>query len=210
MLHFCYFQNILNFTIIYLEPFNSYGHTYSVLSCHYYHSNALGYTIFLVFPSITYMYKRLAVPTLKKAAYSWPCEKHAFSKLIPANLRDYPCALFIFVANASLMGNCSRFNWTAYRLVRRGRRGIKTFSFLAYSVMMVASIKLGMRVITHSLVPLHIFGGSMFRNNIGVPTFKVRMCGGLQRIEEFCEIKHRLVVVYDCVSELVSLSLIHI
>jgi hypothetical protein len=45
---------------------------------------------------------------------------------------------------------------------------------------MVASMMFGISLFTHSLVPLHSFGGSRFLNNsIGDPTYKVKLCGGI-------------------------------
>jgi hypothetical protein len=57
---------------------------------------------------------------------------------------------------------------------------MNTSSPFALPVDMVASMMFGISLFTHSLVPLHSFGGSMFLNNSIVdPTFKVKLCGGI-------------------------------
>jgi hypothetical protein len=57
---------------------------------------------------------------------------------------------------------------------------MNTSSPFALAVNMVACMTFGISFFTHSLVPLHSFGGSMFFNNIiGDPTFKVKLCGGI-------------------------------
>ena len=127
MLHLLFSKySFLDFTITCLEPFDIYGHTDNVLAFHYYHSDALGYTVLLVFPSGTYMYKCLGVLTLQHATYSWLCENQAFCKLIPATLRNCPSALFIIIKNASLMGDFSRLKSKGISLNINGIRGRKT------------------------------------------------------------------------------------
>jgi hypothetical protein len=57
---------------------------------------------------------------------------------------------------------------------------MNTSSSFALPVNMVASMMFGISLFTHSLVPLHSFGGSRFLNNsIGDPTLKVKLCGGI-------------------------------
>jgi hypothetical protein len=60
---------------------------------------------------------------------------------------------------------------------------MKTFAPLEFSVKMVAAMTLGLRVLMHSLVPLHIFGGSMLRNSImGVSTFTLVCVAALDHL----------------------------
>ena len=42
----------------------------------------------------------------ESATYSWPCEKTAVCRSKPTCLIDWPCDLFIVIANASWTGNC--------------------------------------------------------------------------------------------------------
>jgi hypothetical protein len=84
------------------------------------------------------------------------------------------------MANATRTGYCSRLKSKAISLGIRGIRGINTSYPFALPVNMVASKTFGISFFTHSLVPLHSFGGSRFLNNIiGDPTFEVKLCGGI-------------------------------
>lgn len=46
------------------------------------------------------------------ATYNCPWEKHVISRLIPHTSNDWPCDLFMVIANASLTGNWC--NWSQY------------------------------------------------------------------------------------------------
>lgn len=90
------------------------------------YSSALVYTTFLVFLSGANMKRFSPLETLEHATYNWPCEKHSVSKLTPATLRDWPCALLIVIQKANLIGNCRRLNWNGKLVGMTGIRGMNT------------------------------------------------------------------------------------
>ncbi|GBN11911.1 hypothetical protein AVEN_263877-1 [Araneus ventricosus] len=79
--------------------------------------------------------------------------------------------------NASLTGSLFKLNGRSVGI--RGIRGIKTVSPFPFPVKVVASITFDNVFFTQSLVPLHSFDGSRFRNNIiRHPVLTVRRYGG--------------------------------
>lgn len=124
--------------------------------------------------------KLFGVPTREQATYNWPCEKHEFSKIKPAIVNDWPCALLMVIAKARRKGNWSRLNWNGKSLEIIGIRGISTSSPLNLPPMIVASIKFGEQFLMVNLVPLHNFGAFKLRIRItSDPTFNVSTCGGI-------------------------------
>ncbi|MEE6462842.1 hypothetical protein FKM82_001734 [Ascaphus truei] len=79
------------------------------------------------------------------------------------------------IAKASLMGNCSRLKVKGMSVGMSGMRGMKTSWPLALPVKIVASIRLGINVLMHNLVPLQRLGVWRLRSSMmGDPTFRRR------------------------------------
>ena len=69
------------------------------------HFSAAGYTMFLVFPPGSRMYRFVGCATLEYATYCCPCKKLGFWMWIPAIFMYCPCALSMDIAKAKRTGN---------------------------------------------------------------------------------------------------------
>jgi hypothetical protein len=143
--------------------------------------------------------------TREQATYSWPCENHENSKLIPQTSNDWPCDLLIVVAKANRTENWIRLNWNGRSVGMIGIHGIRTSSPLNFPLMIVACITLFISFLTDNRVPLQNLGWFRFRNIIMIDsTFSCklygRVPGTVKRVQKFHRIVGRFIFVGHAVN----------
>ncbi|MEE6488268.1 hypothetical protein FKM82_015173 [Ascaphus truei] len=84
------------------------------------------------------------------------------------------------IPNASLTGNCRRLKLKGMSVGMSGMRGMKTSSPVAFPVNIVASMRLDMKDLMQSLVPLQRLGVLRLRSSMmGDPSLSRRRCVGI-------------------------------